>query len=985
MRSVFGLPAGVLAAVLTLLVVGAAALIVGLAMRNRVFLRMGVRNVPRRPARSALIVVGLMLGTAIISSALLTGDTMASAVRGSVLTRLGHADIAVTAGAQAPAVEGLAGIPIAQPYFDVAPALGAVDTVAEELPVDGVMAAIVEPVAARNPDSLDTEPRLTLFAPDPDRLAPFELERVSAVQPGEALLNTTAASSLSLAEGDRVEVLAGDQVTTLVVAEVGSYRGVGTDGAALIMPLPEAQAFLLRSGEVNSILVSNEGGLTGGIDHDTTVLAPLEEVVAPLGLTAEPVKADGLEAADVAGDAFVELFTTFGSFSMAAGILLIFLIFVMLATERRSEMGMARAVGIQRRHLVESFLFEGALYDVVAAAVGAALGVAVSFVMVEIVGSVFATEGLDLTYSLSARSLVIGYSIGALLTLGVITASAWRVSRLNIVSAIRDLTEPPARGRSRSAWVTLGILVPLGLALAISGAAGNAFVPWMLGVSFLLLALIPILRMAGAPERIAFTLTGCLLVVLWLLPLDFFDRFFGRMTMDFTVWVVGGLLIVIATTWVVTYNADLLMSGLYWATSPFARLRPVVKMAVAYPLASRFRTGVTMAMFMLVVFTLVTGTIIPTAFTRAFDDVERFGGGFDLRVSVVPGTAGADLDEGLPADLAAAIETDGSQSLVPVLASQDGSGRPESSYPLRGLDDDFLAATGYELVATARGYTSADVWEAMRTDPTLAVVDSFVAPRRQNWNVAALPDFQLSGFYVEDRTFAPVPVTAVDPLSGTTIPLTVVGVLSDSAPWGMAGISVSQDALAPLGGRAVPTVHHLTVADGQDAQVVATAVQSELLAQGAVAETYQEVLDDLVASNLLFLRLIQGFMGLGLLVGVAALAVVSARAVVERRQQLGVLRAIGFQPTMIRLALLTESSVVTLLSIGAGAVLGMVLSFNVLTDARNQPGWSEVTFEVPWLNLGIVFAVVFAAAQLTTLLPARRASRVYPAEALRYQ
>jgi putative ABC transport system permease protein len=45
--------------------------------------------------------------------------------------------------------------------------------------------------------------------------------------------------------------------------------------------------------------------------------------------------------------------------------------------------------------------------------------------------------------------------------------------------------------------------------------------------------------------------------------------------------------------------------------------------------------------------------------------------------------------------------------------------------------------------------------------------------------------------------------------------------------------------------------------------------------------------------------------GLVLIVSVVALGVVSARAVVERRQQIGVLRAIGVQPGMVRLALLT--------------------------------------------------------------------------------
>ena len=78
------------------------------------------------------------------------------------------------------------------------------------------------------------------------------------------------------------------------------------------------------------------------------------------------------------------------SFSIAAGILLIFLIFVMLAAERRGELGIARAVGTRRGHLVQMFLFEGIAYDLLAAAVGALLGVAVAFGMVLAMARAFA-------------------------------------------------------------------------------------------------------------------------------------------------------------------------------------------------------------------------------------------------------------------------------------------------------------------------------------------------------------------------------------------------------------------------------------------------------------------------------------------------------------------------------------------------------------------------------------------------------------------
>ena len=97
MSRLFGAPVGSLAAVLAgvlMLVLGAVAV---LALRNRVFFRLGVRNVRRRPARTALIVAGSMLGTAIIAAALTTGDTMSHTIRGAAVTALGQTDEVVAA------------------------------------------------------------------------------------------------------------------------------------------------------------------------------------------------------------------------------------------------------------------------------------------------------------------------------------------------------------------------------------------------------------------------------------------------------------------------------------------------------------------------------------------------------------------------------------------------------------------------------------------------------------------------------------------------------------------------------------------------------------------------------------------------------------------------------------------------------------------------------------------------------------------------
>ena len=151
------------------------------------------------------------------------------------------------------------------------------------------------------------------------------------------------------------------------------------------------------------------------------------------------------------------------------------------------------------------------------------------------------------------------------------------------------------------------------------------------------------------------------------------------------------------------------------------------------------------------------------------------------------------------------------------------------------------------------------------------------------------------------------------------------------------------------------------------------------------AESIQKVLDDMLAANRTFNRLIQGFMGLGLIVGVAALGVISARAVVERRQQIGVLRAIGFRRGMVQAVFLIESSFIALTSILVGTLLGLVLAADIVRDTQKQPSWENLTLVVPWGSFALIFLLVYVVALAATFVPALRASRIRPAEALRYQ
>ena len=179
------------------------------------------------------------------------------------------------------------------------------------------------------------------------------------------------------------------------------------------------------------------------------------------------------------------------------------------------------------------------------------------------------------------------------------------------------------------------------------------------------------------------------------------------------------------------------------------------------------------------------------------------------------------------------------------------------------------------------------------------------------------------------------------------------------------------------------TNYRFKLTESADPAAVSRDLDAAFRDNGMESRVLQELVDETASANRAFNYLFTGFMGLGLLVGVAALGVVSLRAVVERRQQIGVLRAIGYRRGMVQLGFLIESSFVVLLGVAIGVGLGTVISYNIVNEIRED--LETVRFAIPWVQILIIIGIAYVFSLITTFLPARQASRIYPAEALRYE
>src|SRR5881628_95651 len=440
--------------------------------------RLAARNIGRRKSRVLIVVAGLLVGTAVISSSLVVGDTLSYIFLEDVYARLDAIDELVSN-----TFNGQLFSFSESNFTQIAADLGASNS-----PIDGIAPALLKVMPVRNVAGNKGNQQITVMGLDAFReggFGPLTLldgrnVDTDPLSPAELYANERAAADLNATAGQDLTLFYGTTNQTIVHATVaGIVRDAGKAAyesrAILFMDLRRAQAAFNESSTINLIRVSNRGGIADGVAYSDRVTQDLRLSIATrhLLLRVEAVKADDTAQAVQIGRDATDLFLVMGAFGILAGVLLIVNIFVMLAEERKPELGVARAVGFLRSDLLTTFALEGTFYAVVAAALGALAGLGLGYVMVYFFDKLVPHGDVVVTFHFDPASVLTAFVAGTALTWVTILLASWRVSRLNIVRAIRDLPEPGTRERSREVLVA-GILVALGgIALTAWGFAGD--------------------------------------------------------------------------------------------------------------------------------------------------------------------------------------------------------------------------------------------------------------------------------------------------------------------------------------------------------------------------------------------------------------------------------------------------------------------------------------------------------------------------------
>jgi putative ABC transport system permease protein len=939
-----------------------------IALRRPVQRRFALRNIVRRRGEALLVISGSLLGAALLTGSFVVGDTLHASQRATAATQLGPVDEMIVLHERAEAqkleslIEGL-----------------------NDSRIDGVTTLVTADAAVvfdGRGNSATAEPRALVIEADFADIAAFGDDRAatglsgSTPPPGQVMLGSDLARALGATEGETVTAhLYGKELVLRVKRVVPRLGIAGLEWEGRQVTSPNAfiapgtldgivDAHSLEAGVMPPharVLVSNRGGVEAGATLSRPVAAAIREALPAeaRSLDIDLVKKDRLDAARTSGDYFGGIFLAIGSFAVIAGILLLVSIFVMLAEERKGQLGMLRAVGTKRADLIKGFVIEGAIYSLVASAVGSVAGIGIGRGIIQLAAPLLSDgeDAFSLVFAAEPSSIVGGFCLGALIALATVLFTSVRISRINVIRAIRDLPEPKLRS-IRSRTVALGIVFAAvgGLGFVSAYDSEDAWPLVVAGPVLLVLGLIPLASRLLGRKRAA--VAGFSMLLGWgIFGNAITDgRFFAAEST--AAYVFQGVIITFAAVALLSLAQELVQRGIRSAASSWLALR----LGTAYPIANRFRTSLTLGMYALVMFTLVFVAALSGTFNSQIEaETAKVSSGFDVI---------ADASAANPPPVAEVKTTQDVERVVTALGGDavfERDGKDPQQWPVTGIDEGFVASGAPRLRERESDFASdRDAWDALASGSDGIIVSPFF--------------LHVGGDHMAKLPGPGDMVRTLDPVTGHEHDYRVLGVL-ESDPTFM-GAVMSKDALMASAPSTVSASRfYIDVAGGEgEARAVARDLENALIDHGVEAETLRSIVEAHQQSTVQFLGLMQAFLALGLVVGIAGLGVVMVRAVRERRHDIGVLRSLGFQSGRVRQAFTLEAGMIAFEGIVIGAGLALVTAYQGVRAGDFGDG---VAFTVPWAHLAVLIGVAFGASLLATAWPARKASRIAPATALR--
>ena len=268
------------------------------------------------------------------------------------------------------------------------------------------------------------------------------------------------------------------------------------------------------------------------------------------------------------------------------------------------------------------------------------------------------------------------------------------------------------------------------------------------------------------------------------------------------------------------------------------------------------------------------------------------------------------------------------------------------------------------------------VTDVLRGDPADLITLDMVAGSSSldgNTIIAPEPLAQEHGWRVGDT----LPVAGP---SGESVQATLGGLFAPSNI--LQSFVVSDEAAAATGARGTGRILMIGVNnDGTVDENQLRANLEELVRHDIVVQvrSTQDMAGEVSAMIDQMLFILYALLSLAVVIAVLGIVNTLTLSVIERRQEIGMLRAVGTQRRQVRTMITLESVQMTVYGAILGVLLGLGLGWAFLTVLEAK---GLTTIVVPWPLIGTVLAGSFVVGLLAAVWPAGRAAKTPPLDAI---
>jgi putative ABC transport system permease protein len=947
--------------------------------------KISMRNAFRRKMSMLLIIAGSLTGTAFIVGSFVINDSFQYFMFSNIRRTMGSVDeIVKPKGA----------------YFNEKTLNELINALHSSSYVDGVLPiSTKKTIASKNGKMRSLDPRsittVSFIGVDLNQIKKFGngyLFPNLQLKGNEVVIGKALADYLKLKVGDTLQALSNPLQLlfgvppSFKVAAIVPQNGIlgyqGTNGFTLpIFVTPSQMKQFFGVNGYNQLLVSNLGDYLEGVKYTKEVDNVIKKVAGE-SVKIENVKDQQIKS--VKSQQIGKLFILLSSFAIAAGTLLIVNIYTMLADERKSSLGTLRAIGFSRKKIGFILYFEGFIYSLIASIVGTVVGLLVAWFMINEFSGFFSNTSRELSNLFSMQpspfvlhfnisSLVYGFSFGIMIPLLVLLFMAIRIGRLNIVKAIRNIPDDPLQNRRKHLWALITIISVFVLLIFFGNFSLDAF-SFYTGVVGVALFFPSFFRKSRLKRYVGN------FAALFVIVFAFFSNNipYVENASANSMWFLGlkSFSILVAALFFLAYDIEI-FDKLFSKLSTKS-LRASFKLAMAEAAQNKKRTGMTIAMYAIVIFVISLMTIVPySQVVQVKNGQETIFQGYDAvglplsggSVKVTPqqlenmkyvsyyATASMfsiryEINKIAEKQIYQMVELNkkallGSQlkirSAIPEIKDLKSLWDYLEAHP--GSVASFgLSKTmpGETVLISKEGNFSFNFSNSSSQGMNLLITGPLKNPKK--FKVVATFDNKgltafASGFY--------------------TTPETVKRAFGD--------VKGNEFLLVKLAGK--------TEAEKESSFEKFLAFLKTRFSIGLFSKQLLDVFANMIMS---FVNIINSFLYFGLSVGIVGLAILILKTLHERRRTIGILKAVGFTKSKVFASFFIETNFVVILGILSGFVAGWITSSMIYSSLNIGEMF------MPWmhlLGLGVIFYMISIFA---TILPIQRASKLPPAEVLRY-